>query len=80
MSGDKRKMSDEELKMFDILKDVKTDKISVRAALSLLSDKIEALNKIIEMKESERKEWADLCIKKQALIDKIEHAKFKKNV
>lgn len=41
-------------------------------AYSLLSDKIETLNKIIELKESERKEWADLCIKKQARIDELE--------
>lgn len=30
---------------------------------------IERLNQIIELKEKERREWADMCIKKQKEID-----------
>ena len=32
---------------------------------------IKRLEKIIEIKEAERMEWADLCIKKQAIIEKL---------
>ncbi len=35
-------------------------------------DRIWALEKIVAIKESERKEWADMCIKKQARIDYLE--------
>lgn len=34
-------------------------------------DEIERLNLVIELKESERKEWAELCIRKQAVIDSV---------
>ncbi len=33
---------------------------------------IKTLEDIIELKEKERKEWADMCIKKQARIEELE--------
>ncbi|HRC03167.1 MAG TPA: hypothetical protein PLJ18_11990 [Niabella sp.] len=37
-------------------------------------DKILALEKIVAIKEKERKEWADMCIRKQARIEELEKA------
>lgn len=43
-------------------------------------DKIWALEEIIKVKESERKEWAEMCIKKQARIEELEESvKFYQN-
>jgi len=39
---------------------------------SLTSPKIHTLEGIIELKEKERKEWAEMCIKKQARIEQLE--------
>lgn len=37
-------------------------------------DRIWALEKIVAIKEKERQEWADMCIRKQARIEELEKA------
>jgi len=36
-------------------------------------DEIKKLNEIIDLKENERKEWADMCIKKQESIERLKN-------
>lgn len=42
------------------------------AAQSQSVEGIKTLNQLLEQKEIERKEWADMCIKKQARIEELE--------
>ena len=34
---------------------------------------VKTLEAIVELKEKERREWADMCIKKQARIEQLEN-------
>ena len=40
---------------------------------------LQVLDGIIEIKENERKNWADMCIKKQARIEELENQLNKKH-
>lgn len=45
---------------------------AVCKVIRALKSNIDKLENIIEIKENERKEWADMCIKKQAIIKELE--------
>ena len=45
---------------------------AIEALEEYKSQSIKTLEGIVELKEKERKEWADMCIKKQARIEELE--------
>ena len=48
-------------------------KTAVLVAMERYKDySIKTLESIVELKEKERMEWADMCIKKQAQIEELE--------
>lgn len=46
--------------------------MSASTERGILHTKIERLNKVVDLKEKERKEWADACIKKQSNIEALQ--------
>lgn len=61
LTGDDRKWAEDAIKEYE----------SGENKIVSREDEIATLNNIIELKERERKEWADLCIRKQTFIESM---------
>lgn len=46
--------------------------MSASTERGILHTKIKQLNKVVDLKEKERKEWADTCMKKQSNIESLQ--------
>lgn len=63
---------DDEKTQWEYLQDVKP--VSLSSLVGGMQEESVNLHKIIEIKEKERKEWADMCILKQAEIDRLKRS------